>query len=158
MKEIITEYKEQIKYFIENKKYTISLAIIMILSYGFTITHYSIGIDDLCFNRYVTGTYILSAKRWGTWGLYNLLQIKEFTPFWLDAVVAIIMAVIAITLCSFIRKHCKDKIKIGGYIIFAAILVSNPLLHHFFIYQSTNLAVALSNLIVIILRNNNMWK
>lgn len=150
MKKIVNEYKEQIRYFISNKKYCIPVIIVMILSYGFTITHYSIGLDDLCFNRYVKGTYILSAKRWGTWGLYNILGIEEFTPFWLDAVVAILMVVIVIVISAFIRKQYKDKIKIWGYTLFSCLIISNPLINQFFIYQSTNLAVALSNLIVII--------
>ena len=123
MKKIVNEYKEQIRYFISNKKYCIPVIIVMILSYGFTITHYSIGLDDLCFNRYVKGTYILSAKRWGTWGLYNILGIEEFTPFWLDAVVAILMVVIVIVISAFIRKQYKDKIKIWGYTLFSCLII-----------------------------------
>ena len=68
--------------------------------------------DDLCFDRYVHGTYILSAGRWGTWGLYNLFQITDFTPFWLDFVVAIFVIFISIVLCAFLRKQYGEKIKI----------------------------------------------
>ena len=150
MKKILNDYKEQIKYFISDKRYCIIVSIVMCLSYGFAVTHYSIGMDDLAFDRYVHGTYILSAKRWGTWGLYNLLQINEFTPFWLDAVVAIFMVIIATVLCAFLRKQYGDKIKIWGYILFASLIISNPLSNHFFIYQSTNLAIVISNLMVII--------
>ena len=150
MKKVLNEYKETIKYFLSDKRYIISVIIVAILSYGFTITHYSIGIDDLCFDRYVHGTYILSAKRWGTWLLYNVLQINEFTPFWLDTVVAIFMVVVAIILSTFLKKHLGDKIKMWGYILFSSLLISNPLINHFFIYQSTNLAIVISNLTVII--------
>lgn len=65
MKKIIDEYKEQIKYFILNKKYMIAIIIIGILSYGFTITHYSIGIDDLCFDRYVLRNLYIICKKVG---------------------------------------------------------------------------------------------
>lgn len=150
MKKIINDYKEQIKYFISNKIYVVTIIIVAILSYGFTITHYSIGIDDLCFDRYVNGTYLLSAKRWGTWLLYNIFQINEFTPFWLDAVVTIFMIIIALVLCAFIRKQYKNKIGICGYIVFSSLLISNPLINQFFIYQSTNFAIVVSNLITII--------
>ena len=150
MKKIVEEYRKQIKYFLSNKIYFISIIVIGILSYGFAITNYSVGVDDLCFDRYIKGTYILSAKRWGTWGLYNILQINEFSPFWLDTITAIFMIIIAIVLCAFIRKQYGDKIKIWGYIVFSGLLISNPLINQFFIYQSTNLAVVLSNLIVII--------
>lgn len=147
---ILNDYKEEIKYFINSKKYLITIIIVAILSYGFTVTHYSIGIDDLAFDRYVHGTYILSAKRWGTWLLYNVLQINEFTPFWLDAIVAIFMVIIAVVLCAFIRKQYKDKIGIWGYVIFSSLLISNPLINQFFIFQSTNLTIVVSNLITLI--------
>ena len=115
MKEILKEYKEQIKYFIKNKKYMLTIMLVMLLSYGFTITHYSIGVDDLCFDRYVNSTYILSQKRWGTWGLYNIFRITEFTPFWLEAASAIIMVIIAITLCINIKPINKSILHISIY-------------------------------------------
>lgn len=150
MKKIIKEYKEQIKYFLTNKKYIVPVIFVAILSYGFAVTHYSIGVDDLCFDRYVNGTYILSAKRWGTWLLYNILNIKEFTPFWLDFIVATFMVVIAIVMSAFIRKQVGDKIKGITYTIFSCLFISNPLVNQFYIYQSTNLAIVISNLMVII--------
>lgn len=150
MSKIIQEYKEQIKYFLNNKKYMITVLLVAILSYGFAITHYSIGVDDLCFDRYINGTYILSAKRWGTWALYNIFRITEFSPFWLDLIVTIFMVVIAIIMSAFIRKQLGDKFKIGVYTIFACLFISNPLSNHFYIYQSTNFAIVISNLIMIL--------
>ena len=150
MKKIIKEYKEQIRYFLENKTYMTILIIVAILSYGFTITHFAIGVDDLCFDRYVTGTYILSAKRWGTWALYNILNIKSFSPFWLEFIVTIFMMLIAIVICSFLRKNLGDKLKKETYLITSSILISNPISYYFYIYESTNLALAISNLLVII--------
>lgn len=131
MKEIVETYKEQVKYFISNKRYMVTMIIVAILSYGFTITHYSIGMDDLCFDRYVHGTYLLSAKRWGTWLLYNVLQINEFTPFWLDAVVVIFMVIIAIVLSAFIRKQYGNKI-MELYFIF---MFTNIKSNHKFVFH-----------------------
>ncbi len=68
MKQILREYKNQINYFISNKKYIITLAIVWILSYGFTISHSSIGIDDLCFDRYVTRNIFIIRKKMGNLG------------------------------------------------------------------------------------------
>ncbi len=150
MKKIIEEYKSEIKKLIINPKYIVPVIFVAILSYGFAITHYSIGVDDLCFDRYVSGTYILSAKRWGTWLLYNILNIKEFTPFWLEFVVSTFMVIIAIVLSAFLKRQSKDKINIWECVIFSSIFISNPIINHFFIYQSTNLAVVISNLLMII--------
>ena len=150
MKKIIEEYKKEIKSLLTNSKYIIPIIFVAILSYGFAITNYSIGADDLGFDRYVSGTYILSAKRWGTWLLYNILNIKEFTPFWLEFIVSSFMVIIAIILSAFLKKQLKNKINIWGCVIFSLIFISNPMINHFFIYQSTNLAVVISNLLMII--------
>ena len=53
MREICKEYKENIKYFLNNKKYITAIIIVTILSYGFIFTHFTVGIDDLCFDRYL---------------------------------------------------------------------------------------------------------
>lgn len=150
MKKTIEEYKNEIKSLVTNPKYIIPIIFAAILSYGFAITHYSIGVDDLCFDRYISGTYILSAKRWGTWLLYNILNIKEFTPFWLEFIVSTFMVIIAIILSAFLKKHLKNKMNIWGCVIFSSIFISNPIINHFFMYQSTNLAVVISNLLMII--------
>lgn len=150
MKKIIEEYKKEIKSFLTNPKYIIPIIFVAILSYGFAITHYAIGVDDLCFDRYVSGTYILSAKRWGTWLLYNLLNITEFSPFWLEFIVTTFMVIISVVLCAFFKRNLKDKISVLGYVIFSSIFISNPIINHFFMYQSTNLSIVISNLLVII--------
>ena len=69
MKNILNDYKEQIKNFLSDRRYTITVIITLILSYGFAITHYSIGIDDLCFDRYVTRNIHIISKKMGHMGL-----------------------------------------------------------------------------------------
>ena len=48
---------DEIKKFMQNKIFIICLILTAILSFGFGITHISIGIDDLCFDRY--GLFII---------------------------------------------------------------------------------------------------
>lgn len=150
MKQIVDEYKKQIIYFLTNRKYIITVIFVAILSFGFTLTNPSIGVDDLCFDRYVNDTYILSANRWGTWLLYNILNIREFSPFWLDLICVTLMVIISIILSAFIKKQAGNKISLSAYVVFSSLIISNPLINQFFIYQSTNLAVIVSNLIVMI--------
>ena len=69
MKKILEEYKEQIKYFLSNKIYLISIIIIGILSYGFAITNYSVGVDDLCFDRYIKRNIYIVSKKMGNMGI-----------------------------------------------------------------------------------------
>ena len=146
MKEICSEYKENIKELLKNKWYITITILIAILSYGFVITHYAIGPDDLCLDRYIIGNYIMSAGRWGTKLLYNILGITSFTPFWLDFIVTVLTVIMGILFTAFIKKECKDKLSNIHYIIVTGILISYPMLHNSFLYQSTNLSVILGNL------------
>lgn len=149
MKKIIKDYINEIKDLLKSRKYLYAIIFIAILSFGFAITHYAIGVDDLCFDIYVKGTYILSAKRWGTWALYNILNITEFSPFWLDFLTATGIVIIAILVSAFIKKETKEK-NILAYIVFSGIFISSPLISNFFLYQSTNFAIVVSNIIIII--------
>ena len=160
------ELKENIKYFLKNKIFITLLIIVTIMSYGFAITHNGVGVDDLGSNRYVTGPYILSANRWGTWSVYNILRIIEFTPFWLELVTVLIYMATAILSCAIIKTIAKDKISNIAYIIFSFMYISYPVLFEPLKYQPTNLTVALSNMILILMAyfiynnyfNNNKLK
>lgn len=150
MKEICKEYKNNIKDLLNNKVYMFFIILVAVLSYGFAITNFSVGIDDLCFDRYVTGSYILSAGRWGTTALYAIAQIFKFTPFWLEMVVTLITVGMGIVFAAFLKKECSNRLKNIHYIIATSILISYPILHQSFIYQSTNLSVIISNLVLMI--------
>ena len=144
MREICKEYKKQIQELLNNKVYINCVILIAILSYGFAISNFSVGVDDLCFDRYVTGTYIVSVGRWGTSLLYTIFQIFEFTPFWLEMVVTILTVMMGIVFSAFLRKNTGDKLNTFHYTIITSILISYPMLHQEFIYQSTNLSVTIS--------------
>ena len=163
MKEIF----EEVKNFMQNKIFIICLILIAILSFGFGITHISVGIDDLCFDRYVTGTWMLSENRWGTWAIYNLFKIDSFTPFWLEFMTVLIYFVTALVLCAIVKIVSKDKLSDVSYLLLGCGYISFPILSFQFVYQSTNITVALSNLILIIIsylifsnyneKKNKLW-
>ena len=160
MKETLKEYKDIFISFVKNKTYLYSIIFVAILSYGFTITHSAIGADDLCLDKYIEGTYILSQKRWGTWLLYNVLGVTSFTPFWLEAVVVAVLVFIAIIVCTFMKKILKGNVNIWPYVVFSTVFISNPIIFRFFMYQPTNLSVVVSNALIIILAIilvENLW-
>ena len=150
---MMSEYKSQLLHFLKSKKYMISVIITFILSFGFTITHESMGIDDISFDRYLDGgMYWLSQNRYGMWIIYNILNIKAFTPFWLDFMTAILIVVISLTLCLFVRKNFSKIIKSDWvYVVFSCILISSPIINFYYTYQVSSLSVTISNLVCIIL-------
>lgn len=151
MKEIFKEYKENIKYFLNNKRYIAAIIFITILSYGFIFTHFTIGIDDLCFDRYLNKGYWIAADRWGSVIIYKLLGISKFTPIWLESIVILLTICMSIILCSFIRKNLKIKIKDWEFIAFTGILISTPMLYIQLLYQTSSLTNIVSSFGLIII-------
>lgn len=146
---LLKECKKNMLIFLRNKKYITCLILTSILSYGFMLTHYSIGIDDLCLDRYVDGTYILSAGRFGTWLIYKLLNINSYIPFWVDFISVLLLLFTALLLCSFIKFITKDKLKDISYILFTCAYISFPVITNFMVYLPTKLTVVISNLIIV---------
>lgn len=60
MKQLKEDYKKTIKYFVENKIFVIAIILVTILSFGFTITNSSVGMDDTAFDRYYAGKEMLA--------------------------------------------------------------------------------------------------
>ena len=147
---MVRVYKEILKSFLKDKTFMFFLVLTAVLSFGFAITNPTMGIDDFSIDRYVNEPFIIAQGRWGTWLLYNILGIRSFTPFWLDLITVIVLAITAILICALFKKVSENKIKKTSYVILACGCISFPIIVNFFVYQSTNLAVAISNLLVVI--------
>lgn len=151
MKQILKEYNKTVIELLKDKKYIIIFLIVTLLSFGFAITHTSVGPDDLCFDRYFKDTYILSQGRWVTFLLYNILQITSFSPFWIELLTTIVLFFTAIIICAFIKKQYGNKVNSIIYLLFSCLFISFPILKEFFIYEIPNFAIALSNLLIVII-------
>ncbi len=149
MKNIIEEYKKELKELISSKKYLFSIIIVSILAYGFAITHCSIGMDDTALDRYYGEFFsknMIAAGRWGSYFLYKLLNLTSFTPFWLDLLTVLIIVSTAILISSFIRRNIR-KNDIVLSLIFSCLYISYSLINEPFIFQASNLALFLGNLL-----------
>lgn len=163
MKDLIVQAKK----ILQDKAFVVCVILATLLSFGYGITHVSVGIDDLCFDRYVTGTWMLSANRWGTWFFYNFFKIYSFSPFWLELLTVTMYFITSIILCSAVKNISKDKFGRLAYILLACGYISFPILSFQFVYQSTNITVAFSNLIMSLIayliftnfkyKNNKLW-
>ena len=147
MENIKKQYQEAIKYFI-NKKIFISIVILItILSFGFAVTNSSVGMDDTAFDRYYQDKEMLAIGRWGSYLVYQILNITEFIPFWIDFIASSIIMLTAVLWCIFLKKNLEDKLSITAYIIFASIFISFPIINEIFIFQNCNIAVMLGSLL-----------
>ena len=151
MRNIIREYKEELKKLLSKKGYLFSIIIVCILAYGYAITHVSIGMDDTCLDRYYGSFFsenMASAGRWGSYILYKILGITNFTPFWLEFLTVLVIMSTCVLISCFIRKNIKKQDVILST-IFSCIYISYPLINEPFIFQPSNLALFLSNLLTI---------
>ena len=143
MKELKEQYKKATKYFCKNKIFILVIILVTILSFGFTITNSSVGMDETAFDRYYDDKEMLESGRWGAYLLYSVLGITEFTPFWVDFLVTTIIVVISIMWCIFLKKNLQQKLSIGAYIVFATIFISFPIINECYIFSNSSLAVML---------------
>ena len=149
MKKIMKKYYKLCVDILKDKKIIVPLIIVTLLSYGFMLTNFSVGVDDLCLDRYVDSTYILSAGRWGTWLIYKILNINTFTPFWLEFLCVLILFITSILLIAFLKEISNSKLNKVSYIVFTLSFISFPIVTNFLVYQPTNLTICLSNFVMI---------
>lgn len=145
MEKIKEEYKKSINYFFKNKAFIITIILITVLSFGFTITNSSVGMDDTAFDRYYQGKEMLAIGRWGSYLVYQILNITEFIPFWIDFIASSIIMLTAVLWCIFLKKNLEDKLPLGAYITFAAVFISFPIINEIFIFENCNIAVMLGS-------------
>ena len=153
MKNIIRDYKEEIKKIVNDKKYIISIIITAILGYGYLITHTTIGMDDTALDIYYADLFdvniISIVGRWGSYLLYKILGITNFTPFWLEMMTVIAFIITAIIITAFINKNFKPKTNLVG-IVFSCVYISYSLINEAMIFQPSNFALILGNLLTFI--------
>lgn len=147
MEKLKVEYKKSIDYFLKSKLFIVMVILVTILSFGFTITNFSIGMDETAFGRYYQNKEMLESGRWGSYLIYRGLNITEFIPFWVDFVVASIILITAILWCVFLKKNLKEKLSIGAYIVFATIFISFPMINECYIFSNSSLAVMLGTIL-----------
>ena len=103
-----------------NKLMIVILIVVLVLSYGFTITNYSMGIDDTALERYVDDKELLAQGRVSGPLLHKILGIYKFAPFWLDTLAVICLFFAVILWCAVLRKASNGKLNRAAYITFSA--------------------------------------
>ena len=88
MKQLKEDYKNTVKYFCKSKIFIATVILVTVLSFGYVITNTAVGMDDTAFDRYYIGNEMLAIGRWGAYIVYNILNVTEFIPFWLDFIAA----------------------------------------------------------------------
>ncbi len=123
---------------LKNKILLFSVILTTILCFGFTITNFSISIDDSAASYYLTTSNHGSMIQQG-----RLLHILfhcltgsfEFLPFFNDFLGALLFAFSALIFCSLFQLVTENKISDKALIAFSCVYISYPIIHEKFIFN-----------------------
>ncbi len=135
--------KKDIEYFIKNIYYIIPVILTAILSFGFVITHYSVNIDTLSYDRYCRQGEFLAQSRFGPVLLDKIFHVIEFNPFFVEFIAVTFLIVATIVFCILFKKVTNSKLKMITYTIFACLFLSYPLINEIFVYTPASIIIGL---------------
>ncbi|MCM1541497.1 MAG: glucosyltransferase domain-containing protein [Blautia sp.] len=128
------EYKENFLALCKNRIYLLTLTLTAAAAYGFMVTHPTVGIDDTPYALYFQEGLAAVVGRWALYLLNKIFFIGEFAPLVTDlAGVLILMAAVTVWAALF-RTVLKGKIPEWGYLFFAAVFLSCPLISEVYTY------------------------
>lgn len=132
------KWMEDFSFFCKNKYYVLALSLTAVFSYGFLVTHQTVGIDDTPFAYYFEEGLAAIVGRWVLFLLNKVIHISDFAPFLTDlAGVLIFMAGVTVW-CVLLKRIFRDRIPMYGYILFSCLFLSNPLISEVYTYYLHN--------------------
>ena len=81
----VRQLKEDISFFLHQKMFVIVLTLTALGSYGFAVTHESIGIDDTMVGVYLNEGIEVLMGRWTIYLINKLFYLGEFMPYITEA-------------------------------------------------------------------------
>ena len=140
--------KENARYFLNSKWFMVPLLIVTIMSFGFTLTHPSISVDDTAMDYYYRQNELLTQGRFFQVVIDKILGIYNFRPFVLDYFAILCLIAAAVLWCSLFKKVSGNKLKLISYIFFACFFVSYPLITEIFIYMGSDFEIGLGHAMI----------
>ncbi len=134
------EFWQDLKAFLQNRMYCIVLLVIGIGTYGFVITHYSIGIDDTAILLYFDEGLSPYMGRWTLYLINKILSLTQMTPLLIELASMFLMLFATTAWCVVWKKICAHKITIPwyGYVLIAGIFITCPLISEVYVYYLHN--------------------
>ncbi len=125
---------EDVRYFLRHKFFVIALTVTAVFSYGFAITHESIGVDDTLVGLYLEDGLEVVMGRWTVFLVNKLFHISDFTPFITELAGLLLLLTAVVLYCVLMRRIFGDRVGILGYTAFAGVFVSFPFISEVWVY------------------------
>ncbi len=136
----VNELMRDLKKLFSSGIYVIFTLLAGVLSYGFEITHFSMGIDDISMHMYLDKGLLPETGRWVLFLINKVILLSAFNPFVTEVVGFIFLYIAAGIFCVLIMRISKGSVSIHALTVFAAIFISNPLFSEVDIYYLHNAA------------------
>lgn len=131
-------WREKFLFFAKNKIYVWMLSLTAVFSYGFLMTHQTVGIDDTPYAYYFEEGLAAIVGRWVFFLVNKMFRVSDFSPFITDlAGVLILMAAVTVW-CALLYSILRDRVPVWGYLFFSCIFFSCPLLSEVYTYYLHN--------------------
>lgn len=119
-------------------RYLLILTLTALGGYGYKITHTGIGIDDTPYEMYFEDGLAVIVGRWVMFLLNKIVHIAEYTPY-LTELAAVLILMVAVTVWMLLFRGVLGKrVPEWGYLFFACIFLSCPLISEVFTYYLHN--------------------
>lgn len=128
------EMREELFFFLRQKFFVVIVSISAACSYGFAITHESIGVDDTIADLYLNDGLEAFMGRWTVYLVNKLFRIGGFTPFITELGGVLLLLTAVVLFCVLIRRIFGDRIGILGYTAFACTFISFPFISEVWVY------------------------
>lgn len=135
---------------LKNKVYVLFLILTGIAAFGFTITHFAMGIDDFGLGHYMdlspeSSNNMLQQGRLLHIALYYLTGLMDVIPFLNNFLSAALIVFSALLLSGLADVASNRRFNTFEHVIFSGIYISSPVMAFKFIYDLDVVAVAVSS-------------
>ena len=135
---MIKELKDEIGFFLFNKKYMLLMLLAVIGGYLYVFTHGTCGIDDISIDLYFDVGIGVAIGRWPYYLVNKIIPITEYTPFIADFITVVLMVAAAIGWCVLIRKILGEELPIWAYIVFSIWFIDYSMNADVFVFYLQN--------------------
>lgn len=114
------------------------LSLTAVFSYGFLVTHQTVGIDDTPYAYYFRDGLVAIVGRWVLFLLNKIFHIADFAPFITDLAGVLILMTAVTVWCTLLYTILKRQAPMWGYLFFSCIFLSCPLISEVYTYYLHN--------------------
>lgn len=134
----LQRWKDNFAVLLGSRLYRAALLLTAVCSYGFLVTHHTVGIDDTPFSLYFEEGLNAIVGRWFLFLLNKVFHVAEFVPFIVDLIGVLILMAAVVVWGALLYSICTDKVPRWGYLFFSCIFLSCPLLAEVYPYYLHN--------------------